>query len=266
MQILPFNTPDLPSLPSLQPSDWGDLVPRFQYFIQSSFCDPLKITIDNQIVGIGTTMLHADTAWLACIVVHPEYRSMGLGRSITTALIDRIDRDTFQTIYLDATVYGFPLYQKLGFELEAEYSHLKIENPLPDSTLPNEIVPFNPEHLERIYQLDFEAYGEDRRGILNDFVNQSLVYIKDKRISGYYIPGWGDFPIVAENAEAGDALLAFRTQQIERAILPSANTQAIDQLKSIGFEKYKVSRRMRLGPERQWNPLFVYNRVSGQLG
>jgi len=114
---------DLEQLPYLQPADWGDLMPRFRYFIDSPFCKPIKIEEQGQVIAIGASMFHKDTVWLACIVVHPDHRKKGLGATITQDLISDVDSNVYPTIYLDATDFGYPVYKKLGFEVETEYAH-----------------------------------------------------------------------------------------------------------------------------------------------
>src|SRR5689334_22721457 len=110
MKFTPFELQDLEHLPAVQPADWGDLRPRFKYFAETPFCHPIKGSVDGQMVAVGTTIYHADTVWLACIITHPQFRNMGLGKKMTEQLLESIDRDRYTTVYLDATELGFPVY------------------------------------------------------------------------------------------------------------------------------------------------------------
>jgi len=47
-----FLPEDLEQLPGLQPPDWGNLIPRFSYFIESAHCKPLKIRENGQLAAI----------------------------------------------------------------------------------------------------------------------------------------------------------------------------------------------------------------------
>jgi GNAT superfamily N-acetyltransferase len=60
------------------------------------------------------------------IIVHPDHRGRGYGKAITQALLDRIDRTRYRTVYLDATDMGFPVYQSLGFVEEVRYGHYSL--------------------------------------------------------------------------------------------------------------------------------------------
>lgn len=135
MKFEDFTLNDLDQLPSLEPPNWGSLTPRFLRFIQSEHCSPVKLTLDGHAIGVGTTIRHEDTAWLACIIVHPDHRNKGLGKLITEHLINSLDRNLYQSIYLIATELGYPVYKKLGFELEKEYVHLKSEEERPESEI-----------------------------------------------------------------------------------------------------------------------------------
>jgi GNAT superfamily N-acetyltransferase len=261
-----FLEADLPQLPALQPPDWGDLVPRFHYFINSGYCSPYKISENEQIVAIGAIMWHLDTAWLACIVVHPDHRNRGLGTTITKELINVIDRETHPTIYLDATDYGFPVYKKLGFELENCYGHFVREGDLPAAEISPYIVPFQEEYRRQLFQLDQQISGEDRSGMLADFVSSSLVFVENDLVKGYYIPGWGDAPILAIDDLAGLELMKIRIRKEEKAILPEENKRAYAFLEQNNFRQYRFSRRMFLGKPKVWKPEKIFNRISGQLG
>ncbi|WAC14408.1 GNAT family N-acetyltransferase [Dyadobacter pollutisoli] len=261
-----FLPADLEQLPALQPSDWGDLIPRFRYFIESDVCSPVKIEENGQMVAIGTSVFHSDTAWLACIVVHPDHRNKGLGNTVTRSLIDDIDRNRYETIYLDATEYGYPVYKKLGFEVETQYAHLRLETgPVALPISPN-IIPYEDKFNAQVLALDRMVSGEDRSAILKDFLSQMKVYLKENQVHGFYIPGWGDGPIIAHNNEAGLELMKLRIQEYDSAVLPIANLAAMEFLNEHRFEIRKHSRRMLLGKQRDWKPELLFNRISGQLG
>ena len=99
MNIQAIKTHDIDILTELQPAGWKDIRPYFNYYTGSKFCDPIKITEGGKIVAIGTTIKHQNTAWLANIVVHPNFRNKGLGKALTTALVESLDKTHFQTIY-----------------------------------------------------------------------------------------------------------------------------------------------------------------------
>lgn len=266
MKFSTFDISDLQILIEFQPVDWGDLVPRFQYFIDSPCCHPIKLSNEEEAVGIGTSIFHEDTAWLACIIVHANHRNKGLGNFLTQKLIDDIDRSKYQTIYLDATDFGYPVYKKLGFEVETNYIHLRKEGATATSTISEKIIPFRAEFKENLLRLDAQISGEKRGGILSDFLNSASLYVHENEVQGFYIPDWGDGPVIAKNDVAGLELMKLRCHEKEVAILPSTNPIALNFLEEQGYVIYKTSKRMILGKKRAWKANGIYNRISGQLG
>lgn len=262
-----FTEEDIAYLPALEPEGWGDIRPRFAYFLKSDCCKPIKIEEDGRPVAVGAAIFHADTAWLACIITHGEYRNKGLGSAITRSLIERIDRNRHATIYLDATEFGYPVYLKQGFEVEGQYAHLKRERDTPSLPQSTHIQPFNEHFREAAYALDRLVSGEDRRGVMGEFLTDAFVFIgSNGDLQGVYLPTWSDAPIIASTDVAGFALMQVRASARPVAILPLGNTEGLNYLQEHGYSMYKTSRRMILGPRRIWHPERLYNRISGALG
>ncbi|SEI98042.1 Acetyltransferase (GNAT) domain-containing protein [Dyadobacter sp. SG02] len=262
-----FTEGDIAYLPALEPEGWGDIRPRFEYFLRSECCKPIKIEENGQPVAVGTSIFHADTVWLACIITHAEHRKKGLGAAITRHLIENVDRNRYPTIYLDATEFGYPVYLKQGFEVEGQYAHLRREDNVPELTHSANIQPFTENFREAAYALDRMVSGEDRRGVMAEFLADAIVYLGSKGdLQGVYLPSWSDGPIIAANDEAGFALIRLRAQVRPVAILPLSNTEGLKYLQEIGYNMYRTSRRMILGPSRVWQPERLHNRISGALG
>ncbi|GGM92654.1 hypothetical protein GCM10010967_27300 [Dyadobacter beijingensis] len=262
-----FTQDDIAHLPALEPEGWGDIRPRFEYFLKSDCCKPIKIEEDGRPVAVGAAIFHADTAWLACIITHGEYRNRGLGSAITRGLISSIDPNRYHTIYLDATEFGYPVYLKQGFEVEGQYAHLKREEPSPHLGQNALIRPFSEDFRETAFALDQMVSGEDRRGVMAGFLADSFVYVAENgHLQGVYLPSWSDGPIVAANDTAGHALMALRSQARPVSILPLDNAAGLQFLQESGYHMYKTSRRMLLGKRRTWHPRHLYNRISGALG
>jgi hypothetical protein len=266
MQSEPFKYTDLKQLDEFSPPGWGDLVPRFSFFLQATFCQPIKLVINGQMVAIGTSIVHKDTAWLACIIVHPKHRNKGLGRLITKELTDDLQQRKFQTIYLDATDMGYPVYQKLGFEVETEYGHLKPEKPLVPPTYPGTLFDFSKEYHPQILQLDEEISGEKREQTLLPHLQAAKLFLDNNQLQGFYLPTLDDGLIIATTTQAGIELMKCRLHHKAYAVLPVDNKPGIEFLKQTSLVQFRTSRRMRLGKPRKVLFEHIYNRISGQLG
>lgn len=266
MKFVPLDHSDLPFLKEFEPPNWGDLVPRFTYHINSKFCVPMKLTIPGKMVAIGTVIFHKDSAWLASIIVHPDYRNRGYGIELTRQLIALIDTNTYSTIYLDATDLGYPLYVKLGFELEATYAHLKSEKLITGLNISDSIFSYKEKYKEPILQLDKLISQEDRQDTLIENLTTAHVYVSDNQLEGFYLPSLGNGLIIAANVEAGIELVKCRLMNNYYAILPSENEVAINYLRQNNLIQFRFSRRMFIGKKREWNGKCMYNRINGQLG
>ena len=256
---------DLDDLNPLQPPDWDDIAVPHQWYLESPNCIPLKWKIGDDICGIGTVILHEDTAWLAHIIVHPAHRNKGLGALITRNLVEQVDRSKYKTIYLIATDLGYPVYLKVGFELEATYQLFTSNKPMITEHSAY-ILSFQDQYAPEILALDRKISGEGRQATLDNHLKDALVFCKNDKVEGAFFPGLGNGLIIAENAEAGIELMKRRLQNLQFALCPLDNEAAVNFLTLQSYTPGKISRRMRIGPKRDWQPSGLYNRVSGQVG
>lgn len=266
MKFEPLTSADFPFLKEFEPPSWGDLIPRFKYHMDSRFCNPIKLTVSGRMAAIGTTIMHKDSAWLASIIVHPDSRNNGYGKMITEKLIDSIDRNKYLTIYLDATDMGFPVYAKIGFELETSYAHLKSEKNITGLQLSGSVISYKEKYLQQVLRLDMEVSCEDRYDTISENLTTAKVFINNEKVEGFYLPSLGNGLIIAENDLAGIELAKHRLENNYYAILPSANKAAINFLEENGLFQFRTSRRMFIGKKRAWKGDRIYNRISGQLG
>ena len=266
MIISSLQNSDIELTGELQPPDWTDMKPHLKYYVNSSQCFPIKISIKGEIVGIGTTVKHSNTAWLAHIIVHPDFRNKGIGKKITDALVKSIDKRRYKTIYLVATELGAPVYKKSGFEIETEYVLLENENGNFQSKICEFIFPFEDKYRNEIFELDKYVTGENREIRLNEVINGSSVLLANGKVSGTYFPDLGNGLIIAKDPAAGIELTKLRLQKNDHSIIPEGNKQAIEFLIQNNFKQKEKKKRMILGKKREWHPENLYNWVSGQIG
>ena len=266
MKVDAFTRSDLNLVSDLQPDGWGDIAPSFDFYTKSSFCFPVKIIDDEKIVGIGTTIIHHEVAWLAHIIVHKEHRKKGIGKLITETLVDSLQSKNCETIYLLATDLGAPVYEKVGFETETEYlffKDIKIKNGL---EIPKGIAPYKEEFKEQIKAIDKRISGEDRLFHLEAHLEHGYVYVVENVLDGFYLPTFGDGLILATNPATGLELLQFHLNTNEKLVFPKNNLAATNYLYEKGYKEIVTGKRMRLGKMRTVNFENIYNRIGGNLG
>jgi N-acetylglutamate synthase-like GNAT family acetyltransferase len=256
---------DLPYVSELQPEGWGDILPNFRYYIKSSYCFPTKVTLDNKLIGLGAAILHDNVAWLANIIVKPEYKHNGIGTSITKRMMDNMLQQV-PAVLLIATDLGFPIYKKLGFKAIGNYS-LYPNVQLPASKSEN-IVPYSQDYYHQICNLDVYITGERRPELLSKLLPGSFLYIKEDKVIGCLFAGYGEGLILALTEESGIALLSKHLETPKNISIPKDNKVANDFLTRLGFEPIpnKCAMRMYFGKKPKWKPEFVFGRIGGNLG
>ena len=266
MEVQAFDHSDIILLPDLQPDGWPGITPSFEFYVQSSFCFPIKVISNDKIVGIGTTIIHHDVAWLAHIIVHNDYRKKGIGLLITQSLVESLKSTNCETIWLLATDLGAPVYEKAGFETETEYLFFKDVKMGKDLQASKQILPYKPEFWEQVADIDGTTSGEDRMFHLEDYLENGFVYFEDATVTGFYLPDFGDGLIIANNATAGLELLNFHLQSNEKVVLPKDNEAATNYLYENGYKEISTGKRMRFGKKRNAILKNIYNRIGGNLG
>ena len=266
MQIQILEESDIAKISALQPKDWRDIMPTIRWYTQSDFCLPLKFSIEEEIVGMGTAIFHNDVAWLAHIIVQPEYRNQGIGSLITQTLIERVYPEKCQSLFLIATPFGEPVYKKNRFTVETDYVFYE-GKPIGKDQIGTEFIqPYSEAFLPQIAHLDRKATGENRMFHLQNSLPTGHYYIRDGKLEGFYLPTFNEGPIIASTKTAGTTLLKWSLQSNEFAIIPSDNLTAAEVLGSCGFREIKREKRMHFGKKRAWEPSYIYGRTGGNLG
>jgi ribosomal protein S18 acetylase RimI-like enzyme len=147
---------------------------------------------DGEIVSSAAIIPYSGgLASIGMVIVHPNYRGLGLGKSVTKACIATVRDDV--TIMLIATNEGKPLYESLGFQSVSYVKKYICERFIQSNYLfPShhyEMDLFNEEFFQEIVDLDRQAVGADRDHFLRTRIKQSetcfVIKDSDKKIIGF---------------------------------------------------------------------------------
>ncbi len=258
---------DLERIRHLQPEDWPDIIPHFDFYANSPFCYPIWAEVDGRIVGIGASIHFDNTAWVAHIIVDNHFRNRGVGYQVVCELLAVIKKASIETCSLVATALGHPVYKKAGFRVVSEYSFLTRATSWTVQPWSDKVFPFKEDYRAMIYAIDKEVSGENRERLLSCYVDGSMVYLDEGKVMGYYIPGLNEGMIVADTKEAGTALMKIKYSTTDKAVLPSDNLTGMNFLQQNGFmQTERKGVRMILGKDLHWQPSAVYSRIGGNLG
>jgi Acetyltransferase (GNAT) family. len=259
---------DVDTLNSIKPDTWTSIAEIHQHYLATVNCHSIKVIINNQIVGIGTGIVFDKTGWLAHIIVSPQYQNRGIGSAIVHNRIEDLrNNHGCEVISLTATDQGYPVYKKIGFVEESLYSIMERHDiPVSSKTHSANIKKADPQHYSSIYELDRKASGENRKELLRRIIGQCIVHEENNRLTGFYLPGFGDGGVIAETEQAGISLLSERIQEESRIFVPEENKAAYRFLFKNGYKEVKKIHRMILGEKFPLNPQLCYARIGGFAG
>jgi GNAT superfamily N-acetyltransferase len=263
--INPLTSEDVEHVSELQPEGWGNILTSIRFYCTASFCYPLKASINDKIVGIGTAIFHGSTAWLAHIIVHKDYRNAGIGSAITDSLIGLVRKTSCETILLIATPLGEPVYKKLGFAAETHYIFFD-DGSLPQPSGKVNIVPFKDQFRDALMEFDHRATGEYRQELFIPYLAGSKMFLEGEDLRGFYIPTLGEGLIICSDPLGGVELMKHRGQLNKMFCIPVDNKNGIHFLQRNGYRKLREASRMILGKKILWDASQIYNRIGGNLG
>jgi GNAT superfamily N-acetyltransferase len=169
---------------------------------------------NGHIVGTVATLHYGDTvAWIGMLLVDPAYRFRGIGTRLMRHAIACLS--TRETIVLDATPLGQPLYERLGFR--AEYGLVRVTNEAVSPPIGEMagVVPLSDGSFGSILALDREVFGADRGPLLRTLWRRTpeMAWQEacNRRVQGFCLGRHGSTyaqigPLIAERTEHAVAL------------------------------------------------------------
>lgn len=218
---------DIPDLLALKNSEnWNQTSDDWDLLIGYKDSINLVAELDGKIVGSVTAINYSNkVAWIGMMLVYKEYRGRGISKQLMLQAIDELKALGCESIKLDATPAGRPVYKKIGFIDEYEIG--RITNPSATkidvkSNVKVEAVSEN--DLEEIAELDKHVFGANRYGLLKYLFNDSpeLAWLirEEGKIIAFSLGRKGERftqigPVFASNDEDIKTLIASAVNKIE---------------------------------------------------
>jgi ribosomal protein S18 acetylase RimI-like enzyme len=191
-----------------------------------------------------------DLASIGMVIVNEEYRGLGLGKEATQKCIDSVSTNT--SIMLISTEDGKHLYENLGFiTVDSVHKYLS-ENYIPTKLFDNQEITlekYSENDIYEIIELDSAAFGDKRRKLLLNRINQSKQCLVVRNLNGKII-GFGLSilgpvnlligPIVAPDSQTAALIidgLVSKHQGKLRIDVPSSHDELMLFLEKSGFIK-----------------------------
>lgn len=223
---------------------------------------------DGRLVGTTTTTTYRrDLAWIGMVLVDPQYRRLGIAAKLMNVALDYL-KDKVDTVKLDATAQGRPVYEKFGFEVEStveRWSGTASSEARGTKTI-------TVEDRAALLVLDQLAFNADRSKLIESLIDNAsvppvLVRAADRTSNGYALARCGtraDYvgPVVSRDPQQAEMLLDQVLSQLNgRRVYIDFNTEcglSASVLSERGFAKERDLIRMSArGPGVKTSPFVV---------
>jgi GNAT superfamily N-acetyltransferase len=252
---------DIPSALELSmQASWNQTADDWRMLIDLAPESCFAIEMDGELAATTTLLCYGTRlAWLGMVLTKIKFRGQGLARRLLSEALKLAAQMNIETVKLDATEQGRPLYEKLGF---------RFEQPVERWVRPGEgsMLAFDtqPNSLSREqFSTDEEAFGAERAQFLQKLAmrNHPLVAGKSYLLarSGSRTAYLG--PCVSADAEVARSLIEGCVQNTTAAIswdLLKQNRDAEVIAKDLGFTPQRCLTRMVRGRDLRGREESIY--------
>jgi len=215
---------------------------------------------DKIVAGTATALVHSGKiAWIGMVIVDKALRGQGAGKMLMTRIIEKLKH--IESIKLDATPAGQPLYKNLGFIDEYRILRMTNQSLKPFGYIP--VITVNDisvdDIVNDIFSLDEKIFGVARSYLLEklikEFPERSFTIRTGSKLNGYISGRDGtrfDYigPLCADSFETARALISKSLKTlIGKSValdVPERHVDFIKWLESIGFVRQRHFIRMYL--------------------
>jgi GNAT superfamily N-acetyltransferase len=249
---------------------WNQTAEDWRALIELTPEGCLAIEIDGELASTTTVLCYGQQlAWIGMVLTRMRYRGRGFARRLMTEALGVADSRNIETVRLDATEHGRPLYEKLGFRCEqaVERWWRKGEVELDTASVADRRASHDGWRV-----VDIQAFGADRSELLANLARRnppillgnSYLFSRPGRLTSYL------GPCIAETSSIACTL-------IERALrtrcsggwswdLLCSNQQAVTLARALNFTPKRHLMRMVRGKDRHVNAGVIYAIAGFELG
>jgi len=236
---------------------WNQTETDWQRFLQLQPDGCFVAELDGTSVGTTTTCRFGSIAWIAMVLVDSNSRRRGVGTALLRHAITFLKGCGVDTIRLDATAAGQPVYEPLGFQ--PDYELTRYEGTPAARPGPPAPSLAKPTQLDELVALDQRMTGTHRARLLRRLFEEpphaTYVHSNAGELQGYLMRRLGRRavhvgPCIA-TGRAGELLLgqvlndcAGRRMYID---VPRRNASALQVVESWGLKVQRHFMRMTLG-------------------
>jgi GNAT superfamily N-acetyltransferase len=238
---------------------WSHSATAWQQFIRWGGEHALCLRVGDAIVTTGVAVRYSERlAWVGVVITDPAYQGRGFARRLMMVIMDDLLQSGVQSVMLDASEKGYPVYDQLGFR--ALY-RMEVWTGVSVPVVPAPTVRLLREaDLDDVVALDAELLGVARPDVVRAIWQQDMAWMDydGGQVSGYLLAqadhrgihigpwyhrspeGAHDLLRAALNASAGKPL---------RLQIPDRNAAALAFIQQYGLTCSRFCTRMVYGEE-----------------
>jgi ribosomal protein S18 acetylase RimI-like enzyme len=226
----------------------------------------VAIEVNGQLAATTTLLCYGRRlAWIGMVLTRLEFQRRGFAKALFREALKRADEMEIETIKLDATKQGQPLYEQFGFRGEEEIVRWFRQN---SGTEPLPVVRSSPPVWREV---DAKYFGADRLSLLERLAEKSAPAVREHSYL-FSRPGRASAylgPCVSDNPEDARSLISAR---VEKSLsswywdLFSSNQRAAAIARDLGFTPQRHLLRMARGKELRENRDGIYAVAGFELG
>jgi GNAT superfamily N-acetyltransferase len=247
---------------------WNQTLEDWRMLIELDPEGCFAIECDGRLAATTTLLCYGHRlAWLGMVLTSAEYRRRGFARSLVKRALELADARGIETVKLDATEQGQPLYESLGFKAERPIERWSTKTrALPRA---NNDYPASAASIELL--LDRDAFPVDRSEVLRSLLRHGKAFVSPQ---GYLLQRPGHLatylgPCVSASSEAAEQLIECCLAEREGPwfwdLFPG-NSKAVAIAAERGFQPQRTLVRMYRGRELREPEQKIYAIAGFELG
>ena len=259
---------DIPAATQLSAQvGWNQTEEDWHTLLQLSPDGCLAMEVDSHLAATTTLLCYGRRlAWIGMVLTSHEYRRRGLARKLLTNALEQADKRGIETIKLDATEQGQPLYERFGFRSEQETERWSRPGGLTSQ------LPAARTSVEEPWRdSDSLVFGADRSQLLERLaqlnpprsISQSYLFSRLGRVTAYV------GPCVSKHPETARRMIEDCVRNTKCGwswdLFPR-NRNAVALARNLGFSPQRHLVRMARGNELREKENAIYAIAGFELG
>jgi GNAT superfamily N-acetyltransferase len=245
---------------------WNQTTDDWRMLLDLAGENCLAVEVDGQLAATTTLLCYGQQlAWVGMVLTHPHFQRRGFARRLFIEVLKRADDFGVQTIKLDATQQGQPLYAQFGFRAEQAIQRWSLQG---SGSIAN---PLSRDVHAVWRNSDAKYFGANRVPLLEKLAQRnpalitgdSYLFARPGRTSTYLGPFVSNEPAAARGLVR--EYLGNSPGNWVWDLLPN-NHNAVAFARDLGFAPQRYLLRMSRGKELQHDADAIYAIAGFELG